>query len=334
MNTQRSSPPGDRESASEQALRELLERAGPREAPPEADAAEVRAALYAEWDVLTGRRVRLRRMVVSAAAAVLMAVAAWFVVDTGSPVIPATVARVERLQGPIAIRVDGEDVALRVGDAILEGATITTGSGLVALRLDSGGSLRLAPQSRMSVNAQSAVELERGALYFDSENARGGGEPLTIATTLGTVRDVGTQFMAEIDTSRFVVGVRDGDVLITRGADRVAATGGEKLTVRDNAAAIRREPIATFGDNWAWAERLAPPFDIDGRRLLEVLEWIAMQTGRTLEFGDPAAEQLARETELTGSIDAEPLPKLAAVLTLTDGLKYSIEGGRILISAK
>jgi hypothetical protein len=78
---------------------------------------------------------------------------------------------------------------------------------------------------------------------------------------------------------------------------------------------------------------MAPPFEINGRHLIEFLEWVAAQTGRTLEFADSAAERVARDTVLSGSIDLEPIPKLMAVLALTD-LDYSIDGGRLLIAAQ
>ena len=63
---------------------------------------------------------------------------------------------------------------------------------------------------------------------------------------------------------------------------------------------------------------LAPPFDIDGRTVGDFLAWFAQQTGRSVVFGSPAAERLARETRLNGSIDLEPMQKLSAVLALTD----------------
>jgi ferric-dicitrate binding protein FerR (iron transport regulator) len=332
MSSEQSRRPGDRESASDHELRDLFAHVGPREVPPAADTAEIRAALYAEWDAMTGRRVRFRRFASSAAAAVFLAAGAWLVLDRPPPTAPVLVARVERVQGRVELEVDGDSVALRAGDPVAQGTMIETGRGLVALRLESGGSLRLASQTRVSVDAANAVALETGAVYFDSEGARRAGEPLTIATPFGTVRDVGTQFVTEVEATRLEVGVRDGSVSVVRDDDRVAAEAGEKVTVRDGAAPVR-EPLATFGEDWAWAERLAPPFEIDGRRLIDFLEWVAAQTGRTLAYFDEATEQAARDTVLTGSIDLEPLQKLEAVLTTTD-LTYSIEGARILISPK
>jgi ferric-dicitrate binding protein FerR (iron transport regulator) len=250
------------------------------------------------------------------------------------PAVPLpSIARVERVLGTV----EGRNGPLALGDEIAAGAVLATGSGQVALRLASGGSLRVAPQSRVTLTAANKIELDTGALYFDSERAAARGEPLAVVTSLGTLRDVGTQFVARLDTARLEVGVRDGSVSLLRGTASTAGTTiatGEKVTVGDNAD-VRREPLATFGADWAWAERLAPPFDTDGRRLIEVLEWVAAQTGRTLAFADSDLERTARETVLSGSIDLEPLPKLMAVLAVTDpDLGYSIEAGRLLITHK
>src|SRR6185295_16170191 len=107
------------------------------------------------------------------------------------------------------------------------------------------------------------------------------GQPFAVVTAHGTFRDVGTQFVATVDMARLEVGVRDGSVALTRGAVSTGVATGEKITVAGSTE-ILRESLPTFGRDWAWAERLAPPFDIDGRRLVDFLEWVADQTGRTL----------------------------------------------------
>ena len=90
--------------------------------------------------------------------------------------------------------------------------------------------------------------------------------------------------------------------------------------------------IPTFGSDWEWAERLAPPFDIDGRTLGEFLAWFEAQTGRTVEFGDAAAER-KREALLSGTIDMPPLQKLSAVLSTVD-LTYMLDGERVVIHSR
>ena len=141
---------------------------------------------------------------------------------------------------------------------------------------------------------------------------------------------MGTQFVARLAGERLDIAVRDGRVAIERGAGAVDVAAGERVSVTSGAPAPRRERSASFGGDWDWAERLAPPFDIDGRRLIDFLEWEEAQTGRTLQFADPDTEQAVREAVLKGAIDAEPLPMLAAVLSTTE-FGYVLDGDRIVI---
>jgi ferric-dicitrate binding protein FerR (iron transport regulator) len=238
------------------------------------------------------------------------------------------VASVERLQGTVETSAASR---LAVGSGILTGTEIVTAESQLALRLTSGGSLRIAPRSRVRLASGGEAELVAGMLYFDSEGRRGGAE-FAVTTALGRVRDVGTQFFVQLDEDeqRLDVGVRDGRVLLARNGISDSAAVGERL-VATEASAVRREPLPTFGAEWEWAERLAPRFDLDGRTVGEFLEWFAAQTGRTIVFADAAAERLARET-LDGSFDLEPLQKLAAVDALTD-LTFVLEGERVVVRA-
>lgn len=322
MNTQR-----DDDSEAERAMKQLFAHAKPRPMPPPKDAEEIRRAVFAEWDAVTGRRVWARRSAYAAAASILLAAGLWFsgsLVEQPGPA--ALVARVERVQGSVA------NVAL--GGPLSTGSRLTTGDGLVALRLASGGSLRVGANSEVVLTGPDAAELVAGVLYFDSERQRAG-EEFTIETTLGSVRDVGTQFLVNVNQSQDVldVGVREGVVVLTKGSETGTARAGERLVAERDATVLRRDAIATFGGEWAWAERLAPPFDIDGRTVEDFLAWFAAQTGRTLVFATPGAERLASETTLRGSIDLEPLQKLSAVLATTE-LTYTLEGDRVVIDVR
>lgn len=318
-----------REAEAERALKELFAHAKPRLDPPAADTEEIRRAVYAEWDAVTGRRVRRTRAAYAAAASVLLAAAIWVINPT--PEAPlAAVARVERVLGTV-----GADAPLVVGAALATGARVSTGTGQIALRLASGGSLRLAPGSDLVLTGVDQAELVAGALYFDSEQRRSGAE-FVVTTDLGTVRDVGTQFFVQLDGdgSRLDVGVRDGRVVLMTSAESGTAGIGERLVTTQDAPAIRRQAMPTYGDAWGWAEELAPPFDTNGRSIRDLLAWFAAQTGRTIVFADAAAERLA-EVRITGSIDvAGPEQKLSLVLATTD-LTATLEGdGRVVISVR
>lgn len=317
-----SAKPSDPEA--ERAMQSLFAQVQPRDLPPAADEAEIRRALFAEWDAITGRRAFLRRAVAAtAAAAILLAMFGALLLRTGSAPA-AVVASVERVRGDVQIA----GAAPAIGAEVRSAVRIDTHSGQVALRLANGGSMRLAPQTRVTFAAAGRATLDGGTLYFDSEN----GAAVEVRTPLGIVRDMGTQFVARLAGERLEVAVRDGRVAIDRGSGAVDVAAGERVSVTSGAAAPRRERSSSFGGDWDWAERVAPPFEINGRPLIDFLQWVEAQTGRTLEFADPNSERVARDTVLMGSMDLEPMPMLAAVLATTD-LGYALDGDRIVIRA-
>jgi FecR protein len=315
----RTSP--DRE---ERMLEQLFARAEPRPAPPAEETESVRRAVYAEWDAMARRRAWLRRgLPLAAAAAAGLAWMLWATVGVSPPPSAPTVANVERVLGVLG---------LRVGDPFTAGAALATSGGEVALRLASGGSLRLGAGTRLKLTGASSAELDAGVIYFDSDGERAA-EPFMLVTAHGTVRDVGTQFIVRADATRVEIGVREGRAVLARAGREHDVGVGDRLIAGSADTDVRREPTATFGEEWAWAEHIAPPFDINGKTLMDFLRWFEQQTGREVVFADATAERMARETVLNGSIDLEPLPKLAAVLTLTD-LVYHLDGERVLISTR
>lgn len=322
----------DAEQRAERALKELFAHAEPRPLPSAEDTEEIRRAVYAEWDAMTRPRQWQRRAGFGAAASVALAAAVWVgsgLLPTAPPVL---VARVERVQGVIDT---DAGVRLAVNGMLTVGDTISTRTGQLALRLASGGSLRIAPRSQVVLTSADAVELVGGKVYFDSENRRAG-TAFSITTELGTVQDVGTQFIVNLDPQRagLDVGVRDGRVTLTTPGAADTAAAGERLVAAPDAEAIRREPMPIVGEDWAWAEELAPAFDTNGRTVSEFLAWFERQTGRSVVYASEEVERLAREARVSGSIDRPPLQKLAAVLATTGDLAYVIEGDSVLIETR
>jgi ferric-dicitrate binding protein FerR (iron transport regulator) len=316
----------DPELERERLLRRLFEQAEPRPQPPAADTEEIRSAVLAEWEAVTGRRVWRKRAAFAAAAGVALVAALVYFREGPVAVAPASlVASVERVQGA-ATTADGS--RLTVGSGITARTQIETGDAQLALALASGGSLRIGPRSRVMLASGDEAELLAGVLYFDSEGERR--SEFAVATQLGRVRDVGTQFLVRLDSDEIDVGVRAGRVDLARGGATDTAGVGERLVASQAASGVRRDSISTYGPEWEWTERVAPPFDIDGRTVSDFLAWFTAQTGRTVEFADAAAERAAREAVLSGSIDLPPMQKLSAVLALTD-LTYALDGERVVI---
>jgi ferric-dicitrate binding protein FerR (iron transport regulator) len=218
---------------------------------------------------------------------------------------------------------------LGAGSGVVAGTRLDSGDGQIGFRLASGGSLRIAPHSRVVLVGSDEAELLAGALYFDSEGERSA--EFAVMTDLGRVRDVGTQFLVRLDDERLDVGVREGLVNVTRGATSDTASAGERLVATQATNDLRRDSISTVGGDWEWAERLAPPFDTNGRTLGEFLEWFEAQTGRAVVFADAAVERIKRPAVLRGSVgDFPPLQKLSAVLAVNE-LTYMLDGDRVVI---
>ena len=325
MNNQR-----DPEVERERLLQQLFAHAEPRPQPPASHAEEIRQAVLEEWETVTGRRIWRKRAAFGAAAAAALVTAFVYVGGGPAPSAPAVlVAHVEQVQGVVTT---ASGARLGAGSGVVAGTRLDSGEGQLALRLASGGSLRIAPRSRVVLVGNDEAELLAGMLYFDSEAQRS--SEFAVMTDLGRVRDVGTQFLVRLDDERLDVGVRDGLVNVTRGAVSDTAAAGERLVATQATNGLRRDSIAKVGGDWEWTERLAPPFDINGRTLGEFLAWFEAQTGRTVVFADSAVERVKRPAVLSGSPDFPTLmQKLAAVLAVND-LTYMLDGDRVVIEAR
>jgi ferric-dicitrate binding protein FerR (iron transport regulator) len=319
----------EHDSERERLLGQLFAHAQPRPEPPASDAEEIRSAVFQEWEAVTGRRTWQKRSAFAAAAAAAIVGALVYVGGGPDSSVPtALVARVEQVEGVVTT---ANGARLSAGSGLVAGTQLASGDGQLALRLTSGGSLRIGPDSRVALAGGDEAQLLAGVLYFDSEDRRT--TAFVVTTDLGQVRDVGTQFLVRLDAEQLDVGVRDGRVDLSRAGTSDTAGEGERLIASQASTDVRRESIATFGDEWEWAERLAPPFDTDGRTLGEFLAWFETQTGRTVVFADATIERASREAVLSGSIDLPPLQKLSAVLALND-LTYVLEGERVVIRTR
>src|SRR5262245_45346270 len=233
----------DSEAERERLLRQLFTQAKPRPQPSAEDTEEVRRAVLAEWEAVTRPRLWRKRAAIAAVAAGVL-VAAVVYVGGGDPGLSARaplIASVERVQGVVT---DENGARVSAGSGIVAGVRIDSGEGQLALRLANGGSLRIAPQSSVMLASGDEAELVAGAVYFDSEQRRP--NEFVVTTELGQIRDVGTQFLVRLDDEQLAVGVREGRVTLTRGANADTAGAGESL-VASQENGVRRDPIATFG---------------------------------------------------------------------------------------
>jgi ferric-dicitrate binding protein FerR (iron transport regulator) len=276
----------------------LLRLGGPSGEPPAEVAARVGAAVLAVWrrEVAARRRRRLLGWLASvgAFASGLVFLNGMRPPKPGAP-LPVTRPADETPAATVEWADSGAD--LRVGDKLRVLKRIETGRARLALRLANGASLRVDVESVARLLPASAVALEAGAVYVDSENRSS--HPVEVRSASGVVRDVGTQFEVRLVDGLLRVRVREGRV--TWEGSRGAAKAGEELTVAPGRAPTLR-PILGYGPEWDWVARSAPRFDIEGRPLGSFVEWVARQQGWRLGFERPELDRRARETRLHGSI--------------------------------
>ena len=231
---------------SERALEELLRQAEPRPSPPGQDEELIRQAVRAEWDRVTNRRIRTRRVTQFAlAASILLVVFVSLFALRGlfDGVELQQVANIEKQFGDITFL--SNDQAVETGKD----------SGLTLAWID-GGSLRLDQNTHVEFESGSEIYLQSGRIYFDSMP---GGIPtvitnpnkakLTIRTDAGTVRHYGTQFITQTDGDELSVLVREGRVSVEATRVNETATVGQKLTVTRNGETTV-QTIEVSGDDW------------------------------------------------------------------------------------
>lgn len=328
-----------RESAEEEAIRQLLSEAGERPVLPAEDLSGIAAAAREAWQEQLAaplgerpaadrrgmgsgaRRLLSRRPVwgvaaAATAAAVAIGIAAWWVV-AGRTVAAAT-ARVDRVHGRVEVEspVAGGP-ALAQGRGIAAGAALAMGSRLttsgteepgageaagVALLMPGGASVRLAEATRMRLLSAERIELERGAVYIDHAGGEGETARIEVVTPFASVVEIGTQFSVRRSATepRLEVRVREGEVQVVRPGATASASAGIELLVGEDGS-LRRREIAAHGPEWDWVLDRAPVFDIEGRTLGDFLRWIGRETGWRIELSAAAADRSVGDIVLHGS---------------------------------
>lgn len=211
--------------------------------------------------------------------------------------------------------------ALTDGSGLAAGSVVATGAGgRAALHLIAGPSLRLDVATVVRLDTADQLTLERGAVYVDADPAAHG-RPVEVATVLGSIHHIGTQFEVRLLTdeppstaSSLRVRVREGAVRVEGRAQSWRVEAGSELTV-GTAGGARKTRVAPAGESWEWTQRAAPALEIDGATLAVFLAWVSRETGLGWHYADPSLESAAREIVLHGSIEGlTPTEALAAVL--------------------
>jgi ferric-dicitrate binding protein FerR (iron transport regulator) len=324
------------QDAAERALREGLR--APTLSPEAMQ--RIRAATQQEWRAVTQSPEHVRApkrrwlsLAAAASVAVLAGVVGWnaFLMNAaGNGAVAGQVARFEA-PGIVESRLLRADATLSEGASLHAGQTLEVrGDSLIALA--GGGNLRVARASSFEVVAANAVKLERGELYVDIPPGSRDSDRFMVVTPAGEFRHVGTQFAVAIVNGMTRLRVREGSVQwhATEGDSTVNA--GTEVVIDRNQTVTRR-PIATTGREWAWAESLAPDFEIENRPLQEFLVWFSRETGRKLELADDAARKQAATILMHGNVHGlTAMEALTAVMAATT-LRFELPEGVIRVSS-
>ena len=311
---------------------DLIRLAGPGDPVPEDAIQRSRKAVHGAWAEAVQQRRRRSRVSWALAASVLLAVSVLVLGSEWNTLFgPApTVATLESVTGG-GLRPSGSapvrSASGRPGEIFKAGDVVATAEGLAALRLSGGASLRLDAHTRVSWIAEQELRLEEGAVYVDSgpDDAQ-----LTIHTPLGTVRDIGTQFEAQLHGSDLRIRVREGEVEVLKGRRRSVAKRGVEMTLEADGE-VRRDSVELHGEPWLAYQSVAPAFELEGGTLADYFRWLARETGWTLTFSDSAIAIEAESVVLHGSIDGVPVDETPFVVLPTCRLAGSRLNGTLEI---
>lgn len=316
---------------SERSFKDLLGQASPRPMPSAEDTEIARSAVHAEWQAVARQTTQRRRIVSFAAAATVLIALAVVLNVVRVPTIPVVqVAAIDRSVGSIYVLGEQSQLlAMPDNASITSGQTIVTAaeSGL-GLTWGTGGSLRIGADSRVTFDSADAIRLESGVLYFDSA-----GMPqdtaFNIETVHGSVTHLGTQYMVDVHGDTIGVSVREGAVSLDGTYYAENAEQGERIEITGNARPARLN-IRTHGEAWAWVEAVAPAATFHGRAAIDLIEWVARETGLGFEFADAAARNNA-DNRIDGvKLADDPRTALRQGLALV-GLSADIHDGVIRI---
>ena len=315
-------------------LARLLRLAGPRPEPSPEVTAEVYDSVRAAWAARGRRRSRLRYVLQGAVAASLIAVVA-VLLWPASVERPVTVAigNVQQVAGAVSANVDGAWRSLHSGDEFSTGMPLRTNTAAgLGLQLGNGASVRLAADTRLVFETAQRLRLEQGRVYVDTAGARPGAQ-YEVMTNTGVIRNLGTQFEVYSDGERTRVRVRGGEVVLDTAAESLHARRGEAL-LADRAGRIERSRFPSDDPQWQWVQELAPPFETNDSRVIDLVDWVARETGREVVFADARARNAAAATRISGSITGLAPEQVMATALATTRLQAEVGGARIVITRK
>ena len=288
----------------------LFEGLQARSTPPEAARARAFAAASAAFaEVQSRHRQRVRNLF--ALAAVLTLTTLVGVITLRTPqTFSVQIAAASDLSVNGVVTPGERTIEVSPGDSLSAGEP-------ARLALGQATDLRLDRQTVIRWISESSIELTQGSVFVDT----GGVDDMSVRTSRGIVRDIGTQFLVTLDDGVMEVAVRSGSTIIDSdlGTYQASADGysGDVVTLSADQASSRTEP--TSADRWDWIH--AVPRGYDDTAVARLLEQIARDLGLRLRYADPGAEAWVMNLQLRGDeIDDLSPTRALEVVAATSGL--------------
>ena len=335
MTQQDEQRPTEDTSSPDETIERLLRLAGPRQPVDAECASRVRGPVREVWQASVRRRTRVRRwtiggvcLVVAAGVLFGVAVARRVAAPPFSRVPAAPAAWLVSATGSIRLT-GGSLPTVAVGDAVPIGVELETGADVLAtLALTTGGEVRLNQHTVVRFVEARELNIERGGVYLVSGDKD---SSVVVRTPAGVIRDVGTRFEVGLVDGIWRVRVREGLVRYERGDARQVAEAGTELRVNMDGSLVKR-PAPTYGIDWAWIERAAPTFRVEGQTLAAFLDWAARESGHRIEFASDRIRSESTRIILHGSIEGLGVEEALEVILPTCGLTHRMESQRLIVS--
>ncbi|MDZ7924454.1 MAG: FecR family protein [Marinagarivorans sp.] len=214
------------------------------------------------------------------------------------------------------------------------GAHLTTqNDGLVAIQLTDNTKITLAKNTEIIVANAGLIRLVQGRIYVDSPDAN---TSIIVATPLGEIVDIGTQYEVNVTPTSLGVAMREGVTKITLAGKtlygRVADGLGDAITV-DTHLNVTKDKIATADDYWLWTQPAVADFNLHNATAHDLLHWASRVTGKKIIYASPQVQRTAEQTHLSGGyLAAQSISQVLPVLFKTTSLQVVEQREALVVS--
>jgi hypothetical protein len=326
----------------EETLHRLFKAVGPRQDAPADIKQKWAATARLELDDVIKRR-RRRKVALSGIAASVFLIGLVFTINLSSPE-PRVVAELIRQSGN-AYLVDGNNRrSIDSSKAIIKNSELqTTNDSYIALSYRNAV-VRL-NQNTVIILGENKIELISGEIYIDNKSTTDDDTSgtysvqngITVETPVGSVRDIGTQFLVKYNALELVTSVRQGAIeLDVSGKIHHAQANNfqaESFRVLKNNEV---QPFTQPSHNapWEWIHKVTPSFDLEGSSTYNFLQWSCLETGLQLEFATESTRLEALETILHGQLPQLDIYQAIDLVMATTALQAVRKGSTLYVDER